>query len=214
MSEQLSRRSFIRDAAGLPIVAAATAVAAPALATSQTPRPAATLDPIFAAIEKHRRLLALRDQLYLDIDEAEGKVNEWRPFALIAWRKYSHIGGQEIERARDEFLADGLDPVQIESEYRDAQAEYRAQLDAQKAWDERHGIAPLRRQHERLWRQINAAATDMSKTKPTSVAGAAALVAYARDDFGDEDSEPSGWSLDALSTAVEALNIIAASAAG
>jgi hypothetical protein len=54
----------------------------------------------------------------------------------------------------------------------------------------------------------------MSKTEPTSVAGAAALVAYARDDFGDEDSAPSGWSLDALSTAVEALNSIAASAAG
>jgi hypothetical protein len=50
----------------------------------------------------------------------------------------------------------------------------------------------------------------VSKTKPTSVAGVAALVAYARDDFGDEDSMPSDWSLDALSTAVEALNSIAA----
>ena len=188
MSEHLSRRSFIRDAAGVPIVAAATAVAMPARATSQIP---ATLDPIFAAIENHRRLLAEGEQLYLDIDEAEGKVGEPRPFTLIAWRKYSHIGGSEIERARDEFLADGLDPVRIESEYRDAQAEYCAQLDAQKAWDERHGIAPLRERSYRLRKQINAAAMSVSKTKPTSVAGFAALVAYARDDFGDEDSEPS-----------------------
>jgi hypothetical protein len=31
---------------------------------------------------------------------------EPRPFTLIAWRKYSAIGYSEIERAREEFLAE------------------------------------------------------------------------------------------------------------
>ncbi|SEE03664.1 Tat (twin-arginine translocation) pathway signal sequence [Rhizobiales bacterium GAS191] len=184
-----SRRGFL----GALTAAPALAVPAVAMAAPGTP------DPIFAAIEKHRRLLALGDEIYVALEAAESKVDEPRPFALIAWRRYSHIGGSEIERARDEFLDAGFDPVLIESEYRDARLRYRALVDAEEAWDARHGIAPLRRQDRDL-RKLQAAST-VYTTVPQTKEGALALIEHFHKDMDGcaFEEEPTEMMLDSIS---------------
>ena len=95
----------------------------------------------------------------------------------------------------------GADPVQIEKEHRDRKAKYRGLLDAERAWEERHGVAPLRD-------RLQHAKAELSQLKPISVAGCAALVAYATEDLAaDEGPE---WPMAALANVVEALKNIAA----
>ena len=72
------------------------------------------------------------------------------------------------------------------------------------AWDRRHGITSVRRMTERVRREANKAAMQLSQTRPTTVAGAGALVAYARADI-EAFSEPGDWALTALASAADAL---------
>jgi hypothetical protein len=74
--------------------------------TSKTTR-ASQVDPIFAAIDNHRKLFKAWNALYDAIERAESKANKKhgrRPWSLVAWRNYSAIGGSEIEDRREEFL--------------------------------------------------------------------------------------------------------------
>ena len=91
--------------------------------------------------------------------------------------------------------------VQIEKEHRDRKAKYRGLLDAERAWEERHGIAPLRD-------RLQHAEAELSQLKPISVAGCAALVAYATEDLAA--GEGPEWPMAALANVVEALKNIAA----
>jgi hypothetical protein len=137
-------------------------------------------DPIFAAIQKHRKLIKEGNRLQDAVEEAENKAKKkhgHRPSSLIAWRNYSAIGGREIDDRRKEFLRlPGIDPKKIEKEYRDAKARERAAERAGRAWDKRAGIASLRQQYERTIRAERAAGMSMAKTKPRTPAGVAALV--------------------------------------
>ena len=103
---------------------------------------------------------------------------------MIAWRSYSAISASEIDERRDEFLRQpGADRKQVEREYRDAKDRARAAARAGLEWDKRTGVAPLRQRYERTRRAETAAGRRMAETKPTTPAGAAALVNYVGHDL-------------------------------
>jgi hypothetical protein len=83
---------------------------------AQTP-PSEALALVERCRKGDRRWTGLADKIDA-AEEAARSVYGRRPIALIAWRNYSHIGGSEIERARDEFLRDGIDEKLVRSEYR------------------------------------------------------------------------------------------------
>jgi hypothetical protein len=182
--------------------------AAPAAATRPFAGAASTFgaDPIFAAIETHKKLYKQLHRLFRAKDEAECNACErhgLRPIALIAWRDYSHIGGSEIDRARLRFLDDGIDPQTVEAEYRDAKKRYRAKERAGRAWDKRAGTASLQAQIRQLWRDVDTAGMRMAKTEPITPAGAGALVAYAHADLAIGTGPK--WPMPALRMASRAL---------
>ena len=164
-------------------------------------------DPIYAAIEQHRKFVAESDRLYDELQKAENaaeKQHGRRPSALIAWRSYSEIGASEIDDRRDEFLRQpGADRKQVEREYRDAKDRARAAVRAGLEWDKRTGVAPLRQLYERTRRAETAVGRRMAKTKPATPAGAAALVDYVRHDI--EIGEGPEWHKIALATTAAAL---------
>jgi hypothetical protein len=182
------------------LAGAATLSATTAIATGAA---IATDDPIFAAIEKLRRTEAEFHDVCEQLDEAEFATGEKWPCPLVAWRTYSMIGCTEIERARDEFLALGLDPRKIEKEYREKKEEEVALLRAEDAYYERNGLAPLRAKKYELLRATKAAEWRLARTKPASALGAATLLAFVRD--YNEDSEPGDWTEVALKNVEKAL---------
>jgi len=139
-------------------------------------------DPVFAAISEHKALQKEWHRLNIKLDEATCnalKMDPDRPWPLIAWRDYEEIGEYEIGSAREEFLKQpGADHEQVEKEYLDAKARLAAAERACNEWDLRVGIAPLREQFERIDWEERRAAMRMARTKPNSVGGAAALLAY------------------------------------
>ena len=161
-------------------------------------------DPIFAEIEKHKKLIKECDRLCHAIDVAENKAKKkygHRPTVLITWRSYD-IGGSEVDTRREELLRlPGIDRKQIEREYLDAKKRERAAIRDRAEWDTQTGFAPLREQCERAWRAEAAAAMRMAKMKSTSPAGAGALVAYVRADIEGECE----WHLIALATTADTL---------
>jgi len=165
-------------------------------------------DPIYAAIEQHRKLIAESDRLYDELQKAEyvaEKKHGRRPSSLIAWRSYSAIGASEIDDRREEFLRQpGADRKQVEREYRYAKDRARAAVRAGLEWDKRAGIAPLRQLYERTRRAETAAGICMANTKPTTLAGAAVLVDYVRHDI--EIEEGPEWHKIALATTAATLS--------
>ena len=70
--------------------------------------PVSEVDPIFAAIEAHKKLVEESLRLYGALDEAKGDASEkhgHRPCPLIMWRNY-FIGDTEID-ARARCIASG-----------------------------------------------------------------------------------------------------------
>src|ERR1035437_1236227 len=114
---------------------------------------ASQADPIFAAIEKHRKLFKAWNALCDALERAETKAKKKygrRPWSLVAWRNYSAIGGSEIEARREEFLKlPGIDPKKIEKEYLEAKARERA---GERAWDKRAGLAAQRLELDPPWK--------------------------------------------------------------
>ena len=168
-------------------------------------------DPIFAAIDKHRKLLkqAVRASQALEVAEIRiRKKHGRRPTQLVQWRNYT-ISGCEIDYRREVWLERqwlqelGVDRKQIEKEYRAKKAEERINIKAGKAWDRRHGLALLRREHERAWQARRDAGIRLSKTKPTTLAGVGVLLKYVRADMEDGDCD---WHLPALDTVIAALD--------
>jgi hypothetical protein len=205
-TREVSRRTMIRGAAVVPAIAILpTAAIADVAATN----PVAEPDPIFAAIEKHRQLTIARDELSDNLTDFEDDAprNDSRPIPLVAWRQYTHIGGSEIERAREEFLAKPrASHKRVEREYQKVQQAYRAKLQAMEDWDERHGIAPQRAEYRRLDREAQKAERELSTIKLTTAAGAGALVAYVRSDIIDiVDYGDWSWALAALANAANSL---------
>jgi hypothetical protein len=171
--QNLTRRSLV---AGLGATIPAAAVAAPALATEP--------DPIFQLIEAHRAAYQAYGDAIRDLEEAEDEAGEYRPLGLVAWRRYSHIGGAEIDRARREFLGEfpawpAVAPAeQIEAEYLEKKAEYAAQLKAEDEWYERHGIASFRQKRDEMQDAVAQAEDRLFTTRPTTQEGLLALATY------------------------------------
>jgi hypothetical protein len=149
-------------------------------------------DPIFTAIKEARALLMAWSRMYGALDLAEYRARKkhgQRPWSLIAWRNYSAIGGREIDRAYDEFLRSkflrvhGIDRKRIKKEYIDAKARERAAERAQRAWDRRAGIAIKRRECDQASEAARRADMRMAKMRPTTPVGAAAMLAYLKEDI-------------------------------
>jgi hypothetical protein len=158
-------------------------------------------------IETHKRLQATWQPLYDQLDEAESdaaEVHGRRPIGLIHWRNY-HIGGSEIDDQRESLLQEaGIPAATVEQEYLDAKARYQAQMAAGLAWDERAGLAAKRKELDRAmtaWRRFE---RRLAKTKPTTPAGAAALIQYLLDE--ELTTDDGYWHMAALSTVVAALS--------
>jgi hypothetical protein len=101
-----------------------------------------------------------------------------------------------IDKCREELLSQpGADKKQVEKDYRDAKARLAAAERAGVEWDHRAGIAPLREQYERANAAERRAAMRMARTKPTTLAGAAALIAYTRRDIMEGEVD---WQMVAL----------------
>jgi hypothetical protein len=164
-------------------------------------------DPIFAAIAEHKRILAVAGDLQNELDLAEfeaAKTHGHRPIAFIRWRNYSAIGASEIDGRREEFLnLPDADPAAIEQEYLDAKARIKAKQAAGPAWDNRTGLAKQRRDYMRAMAAESRHTKHLALTKPTTPAGAAALLRYILSD--DLTSDCSYWHLPALKSIAAAL---------
>jgi len=97
----------------------------------------------------------------------------------------------------------GADRKEVRKEYLDAKGRMAAAERAGVEWDHRAGIAPLREQYERANAAERRAAMQMARTKPTTLAGAAALVAYTRRDL--MNAPDPAWPMVALKTVAVAL---------
>jgi hypothetical protein len=141
------------------------------------------------------------------LDEADADAAEehgHRPIELIGWRHYT-IGASEIDLRRQTLLEAGeIDAEMIEEEYLDAKARYKAKVEAGMAWDERAGLATLRKDVDSRVTSEWQYAGCLSHTKPATPAGAAALIQYILDD--DLVADESFWHMTALRSAVAALN--------
>jgi hypothetical protein len=213
MSINLTRRSLFARTAAVAVVAAAPAAVAkpeeqqPIVIEAAAAAPSAP-DPILAAIKEHRRLWRKYSTLSMVLSDAVDKVRSAenpRPFPLIAWRNYTAIGGSELERARDEFLRDKVaSPKKIEKEYRAAKAKERAKLRAEREWYKRNGLEDLRAEVENLSKAEERAGNVLGRIRPTTAAGAGALVAYVRQDAESVEALDS-WHRAALANAAKAL---------
>lgn len=158
------------------------------------------LDPIFAAIAAYRQTSSECFAVSRQLDEAEVRVHKAghkRPCPLIAWRNYSHIGGSEIEHARDEFLAaPGANKELIEFEYLDAKRRaHRAQL-KERRWYKIHGLTELSTKSEQLWSEFGEVGRRLEITIPTTPAGAGALIALIHEE--KEEGSQYEWHMPAL----------------
>src|SRR5882757_4103263 len=161
-----------------------TLVAGGVAATMTIPATAGD-DPIFAMIETRKKLMAEWQALYGQLDEAEFAAADEhgrRPIELIHWRNY-HIGAGEIDARRQILLEAGeIDPATVEEEYLDAKARYQAKIAAALAWDERTGLATLRDDVDDRITAERQFARLLAHTKPTTLAGAAAVIQCCLDD--------------------------------
>ena len=166
-------------------------------------------DPIFAAIENHLKL----ENAWCDLEEAreetQAKAQEKhgrRPSPVVSWRNYV-CGSDHIESIREALLrSPGIDPITIETEYWDVQARLLGTELAAKEWDERTGLAAVRRDIDRARTAWWQAALQMAKTKPRTPAGAGALLTEILKDLQMD------WCETALATVVKGLAAMEAAA--
>jgi hypothetical protein len=171
-------------------------------------KPAAIDDPIFALIAEHKALTKKMYRLSDKLEDAVFKAAEThgeRPSRMILWRSRDAFSEEGIDARREEFLSQsGADREQIEKECLDAKARLAAAEIAGAEWDERAGVAPLRERYEVTCRAEDKAAMRMARTKPVTLAGAAALIGYTRRDILIGESTI-GWPEVALKTVAAAL---------
>lgn len=200
MISKPSRRTILAGAAATVPALAMSAFVVPTVALAAT-----MPDPTFAAIELHRKIekdLNVIGDKIAEVEDGASRPNR-RPIALVTWRNWM-IGGSEIDDRREAFLREPkVNRVMIEREYREKKAEYRAVQKAGRDWDKKHGIDGLRDRWYTGLAERDTAGEALGLAKPITVAGAAALVAYARADL--EIGPDNEWPLLALGNAVAAL---------
>jgi hypothetical protein len=124
-----------------------------------------------------------------------------RPIALIAWRNYSAIGGTEIDKARDEFLRNGIPAKVVQREYRAAKRREREKERAGEDWDRSVGLSEIRKEHDECSRECRTAWDALGKVKVASIADAAAIMNILRDRVRRFDEISDGWEVAAFMNA-------------
>lgn len=187
------------------LVGTAISTPTPKAAASEVSLPTNSPDPVFAQIKAAKR----EKKAFFDIcDKFEDGVHAAQeahgrqPFTLITWRNYT-IGGGEIEERRDVLLSQpGADAEQIEREYTDAKARERSALCAERSWFERAGLNELLKERECVRAAYCKSEKRLSVTKPTTAAGAAAVLQYL---VKDQLCMELPWHAAAMKTVVAAL---------
>jgi hypothetical protein len=163
-------------------------------------------DPVFALIDTHIELQSKVNSLQDELDRAEYEALEKhgrRPIALVSWRGY-HIGSSELDTHRERLLGMGeIDAATIEQEFLEARAREQALTAAGTAWDKRIGLTDLRKKFDQTLGAEQRCAERLSKTIPTTPAGAGALIQHLLDD--DLSPDEDFWHLTALRAAVAGL---------
>jgi hypothetical protein len=163
-------------------LAAASTVSSPSITSAAAPSGAAlpglVSDQTSAAINRVRTAEKLFDRLWDRHDAAKDAAEEklgGRPCELIAWRNYSHIGMEGIERCREESIRNGEDPSIIDQEYRDAKKLYRARVKAGTDWDKRAGVDLMSKAVDEARAEMEAARRALGSLELRSVADASAI---------------------------------------
>jgi len=173
---------MLNAAIAIPTLAAAQASPlAPAIEWVQ-PDPALTLiDQLTAAYKSASDIYCALDEAELD---AKGRFGP-TPACGISWRDYSLIAGDELDAARDDFLARGLDPVTVAAEYIDAKERERVAQQAHQDWYQKSGLADLETSNRRAWAEAHRLEDELEAMKPTTMAGAVALLAFVAKELTD-----------------------------
>jgi hypothetical protein len=149
-----------------------------------------------------RRWDTLADKITA-IEEDEGTRVQYgrRPIPLIAWRNYSHIGGSELERARDEFTAAGIPANVVRAEYEAAKKREREIERAGEEWDRKVGLTDVRKEFEDCRRETLAAWKALGKVPVTSVSDATAIIGLLRERMRKFDELSDDWEVAAFMNA-------------
>lgn len=173
------------------------------------PEPAPDPDPIFAVIEEHKAATEHWQRLSDQLEEGEYaaiRTIDPRPWSLISWRRYSAIGGDELERVRMELLDQpGSDRDQIEMEYRDAKEREDAAVRAEDAWYDRAGLTTIREQRAAAGEAMDDATLRLATTKPATLVGIMAFADYLAGDPGLDECVSWGESPRAIVIVASAL---------
>jgi hypothetical protein len=114
------------------------------------------------------------------------------------------VDESDIKEKRDLYLEQCVaSPRVIRAEYLDVLEQCRKQARLDDIWIRRAGVAKLRRRLDEGLAEEDAAANRLSRVKPTTLAGVAALIEYVSSDF--KYSCPLDWQRQALATATAAL---------
>jgi hypothetical protein len=173
-------------------------------------RPASAEDPVFELIETHRKLNREWLDLSSELSEAEiaaKKKHGDRPSEFVPWRIYN-VSAANLEVTRAEVLKQsGVDPTAIQTEYWNLKARLLGAKPGAEEWDKNAGLARLRRDLDRALFAERRASWKLAGTKPTTAAGAGALLDYVKTmmfEIGDLN-----WHKHALDTIIGALAAMA-----
>jgi hypothetical protein len=165
-------------------------------------------DPVFALIETHKTLIKKNCRLFEELHEAEcraAKTYGERPWPLIAWRDKEAISDSEIDVYRNLLLCPpDADRAQIEKKYVEAKTRAACAKAAEVEWYRHAGIGQLYEQYDRSGDAESEMDMRLARTKPTTPAGAAALLAHVLHEIGDDDP-PTEWQMTSLKTIAAAL---------
>jgi hypothetical protein len=129
-----------------------------------------------------------------------------RPADYVPWRVFAPRSEDGLDKLRRGYLSEpGADHKQIEQEYRDLKPKLIATLTAAAEWDQRTGLTSLSTQYEAAERAWHRAGTRLARTKPTTPAGAGALVSYVHRDIEGGLGGLADWHMPALKTCAAAL---------
>ena len=205
-----TRRHLLTIAAGGAVAAMAISTTAQA-AGSPTAAEAATIDDAtrgmseaLALVERcrkgNRRWDVLADKID-SIKEAAKAQYGHRPIALVAWRNYSAIACSEIERARDEFIREGLPANVVQAEYSAAKRRERDLERTGEDWDKKVGLSDLRKEYEANRIETRAAWKALGEVRLTSIRDAVAIIGLLRERMRVFDELSDDWEVAAFMNA-------------
>jgi hypothetical protein len=172
-------------------------------------------DPVYAAIEAHKasekKWMAVSSIIDRKEHAARKKLGS-RPFKSVLWRNYG-VDLSDIKEKRDLYREQRVaSPRVIKAEYLDTLERCRKQARKDDVWLRRAGVIKLRERLERGIAEEEAIADRLAQVKPTTPAGAAALIEYVSSDFAH--SCAMDWQIQALTTIAKVLQVMEKRQAG